>query len=166
MKEEKKPAEEEKQSLDGLLSLLKWVISTDITEFSLERDGEKVHLKRSSQEQRLQKTLNTIKEPVVIASPLEPREALIKNRPISKSMLTIDAPMVGTFYRASAPEVDQYVNVGDILKKGQIVCIIEAMKIMNEIESEIAGRIVSILQENGKPVGFGTPLFEIEPVTS
>ena len=73
------------------------------------------------------------------------------------------SPIVGTFYRASTPTSDPFVAVGDIVEKGTVVCIIEAMKLMNEIESEVAGEIVSILVENGQPVEYGENLFAIRP---
>jgi oxaloacetate decarboxylase (Na+ extruding) subunit alpha len=76
----------------------------------------------------------------------------------------ITSPMVGTFYRAPAPDADPYVEVGDIVEVGQTVCIIEAMKLMNEIESEVRGRVVQILAENAQPVEFGQKLFLVEPV--
>ena len=77
--------------------------------------------------------------------------------------VTLEAPMVGTFYRASSPTADPYVREGEVVKEGQIVCIIEAMKLMNEIEAKVAGRIARILVENGQPVEYGQPLFLIEP---
>jgi len=77
----------------------------------------------------------------------------------------VSSPIVGTFYRAASPDAEPYVNVGDIVKKGQILCIVEAMKLMNEIESEIDGKIVEILVENGQPVEYGEALFKIEPVS-
>jgi acetyl-CoA carboxylase biotin carboxyl carrier protein len=79
-------------------------------------------------------------------------------------LITIEAPMVGTFYRASSPTTEPYVREGDVTKEGQILCIIEAMKLMNEIESKASGRIVKILVENGQPVEYGQPLFFIDPV--
>jgi acetyl-CoA carboxylase biotin carboxyl carrier protein len=79
------------------------------------------------------------------------------------NMVTIEAPMVGTFYRASAPTAEPYVREGDQVKEGQIVCIIEAMKLMNEIETKTAGRVGRILVENGQAVEYGQPLFLIEP---
>ena len=81
----------------------------------------------------------------------------------STSMVTIEAPMVGTFYRASSPTAEPYVGEGDLVKEGQILCIIEAMKLMNEIESKVAGRIVKIFVENAHPVEFGQSLFLIDP---
>jgi acetyl-CoA carboxylase biotin carboxyl carrier protein len=78
-------------------------------------------------------------------------------------LLTIEAPMVGTFYRAPAPDAQPFIRDGDRVKKGQVVCIIEAMKLMNEIESKVAGRVVKALAENAQPVEYGQPLFLLEP---
>jgi acetyl-CoA carboxylase biotin carboxyl carrier protein len=78
-------------------------------------------------------------------------------------VVTIEAPMVGTFYRASAPAAAPFVNEGDAVKEGPVLCIIEAMKLMNEIEAKINGRIAKILVENGQPVEYGQPLFLVEP---
>jgi acetyl-CoA carboxylase biotin carboxyl carrier protein len=77
--------------------------------------------------------------------------------------VAIEAPMVGTFYRASSPDAPPFVHEGDIVKEDQVLCIIEAMKLMNEIEAKVAGRIVKILVENGQPVEYGQPLFLVEP---
>ena len=82
----------------------------------------------------------------------------------SSTQLAITSPMVGTYYRAPAPDADAYVEVGDVVSVGQTVCIVEAMKLMNEIESEVRGRIVQILVENAQPVEFGQRLFLVEPV--
>jgi acetyl-CoA carboxylase biotin carboxyl carrier protein len=81
----------------------------------------------------------------------------------ASSALTIEAPMVGTFYRATSPEAPAFVSEGDTIEEGQTLCIIEAMKLMNEIESKLSGRIVKILVENAQPVEFGQPLFLVEP---
>jgi acetyl-CoA carboxylase biotin carboxyl carrier protein len=90
-----------------------------------------------------------------------PDQVVIVERP--GNMATIEAPMVGTFYRASSPTAEPYVREGDMVKEGQIVCIIEAMKLMNEIEAKVAGKVAKILTENGQPVEYGQPLFLIEP---
>ena len=79
-------------------------------------------------------------------------------------LLTIEAPMVGTFYRAPKPDAPPFVAEGDMVKEGQVVCIVEAMKLMNEIESKVAGRIAKIVVENGQPVEFGQPLFVVDPL--
>ncbi|HYM80259.1 MAG TPA: acetyl-CoA carboxylase biotin carboxyl carrier protein [Candidatus Limnocylindria bacterium] len=82
----------------------------------------------------------------------------------SENLVAITSPMVGTFYRAPAPDADPYVEMGDVVQVGQTVCILEAMKLMNEIESESKGRIVRILVENAQPVEFGQKLFLLEPL--
>ncbi len=100
-------------------------------------------------------------------APSTPPPAAAKPEPAETSpstQLKIESPMVGTFYRASSPGTDPYVREGDIIKEGQILCIIEAMKLMNEIEARAAGRIVKILAENGLAVEYGQPLFLVEPL--
>jgi acetyl-CoA carboxylase biotin carboxyl carrier protein len=82
--------------------------------------------------------------------------------PQGENYIIVESPMVGTFYRAPAEGADSYVKEGDIIEKGQVLCIVEAMKLMNEIESEVRGRIISILVENAHPVEFGEPMFVIE----
>ncbi len=84
--------------------------------------------------------------------------------PDTAGLVPIESPMVGTFYRAPAPGAEPYVKEGDVIQKGAVVCIVEAMKLMNEIESEVAGRIARVVAENGKPVEFGQHLFLVEPV--
>ena len=79
------------------------------------------------------------------------------------TLVTVEAPMVGTFYRAPAPDSAPFVNEGDVVKEGHVLCIIEAMKLMNEIEAKVPGRLAKILVENGQPVEYGQPLFLVEP---
>jgi acetyl-CoA carboxylase biotin carboxyl carrier protein len=81
-------------------------------------------------------------------------------------LFEIKSPMVGTFYRAPAPDAEQYVRVGDIVEPGKVLCIVEAMKLMNEIEAEVRGRIVEIMVENAQPVEFGQVLFRIDTSVS
>ncbi|TDE13642.1 acetyl-CoA carboxylase biotin carboxyl carrier protein [Dyadobacter psychrotolerans] len=83
--------------------------------------------------------------------------------PAASNLITIKSPMIGTFYRASSPETPSFVSIGDEIKPGKVVCVIEAMKLFNEIESEISGKIVKILVENATPVEFDQPLFLVEP---
>jgi acetyl-CoA carboxylase biotin carboxyl carrier protein len=105
--------------------------------------------------------------PIPSAAPGAPAEitpsAPIVDSTAAAKLITIEAPMVGTFYRASSPTAEPYVREGDVVKEGQILCIIEAMKLMNEIESKASGRIVKILVENGQPVEYGQPLALIDP---
>jgi acetyl-CoA carboxylase biotin carboxyl carrier protein len=77
--------------------------------------------------------------------------------------ITVKSPMIGTFYRASNPEKPNFVNVGDEIKPGKVVCIIEAMKLFNEIESEVSGKIVKVLVDNSSPVEYDQPLFLVDP---
>ena len=83
--------------------------------------------------------------------------------PVTSNDLDLKSPMVGTFYRAPSPDNPNYVEVGAQVKKGAVLCIVEAMKLMNEIEAETDGRVAEILAENGQPVEYGQPLFRIEP---
>lgn len=115
---------------------------------------------------RVQRTA-TGQAPLLPAAAPAPVAPALATAPVATetatNRVTIEAPMVGTFYRASSPTADPYVREGDTVKEGQILCIIEAMKLMNEIESRVAGRVVRILVENGQPVEYGQALFLIEP---
>jgi len=81
-----------------------------------------------------------------------------------KKTFTVNSPFVGTFYRSASPDSPPFVDVGQVVKKGQVLCIVEAMKLMNEIESEQPGRLMEVLVQNGSPVEYGEPLFRLEPV--
>ena len=81
----------------------------------------------------------------------------------SSNLVEVKSPMVGTFYRAPSPDADPYVSVNEKITEGQVVCIVEAMKLMNEIESDVSGRVVKIMVENAQPVEFGQVLFQIDP---
>ncbi|MDT8318382.1 MAG: acetyl-CoA carboxylase biotin carboxyl carrier protein [bacterium] len=97
------------------------------------------------------------------AQPQAASEAAVDTKkPVSKYAV-IKSPMVGTFYRSPSPDAEFYVEKGQFVNKGQTICIVEAMKLMNEIESDVKGQVVSILVENGQPVEYGEPLFEIDP---
>jgi acetyl-CoA carboxylase biotin carboxyl carrier protein len=103
--------------------------------------------------------------PAVVAPQTETQPASTESKPTSSgNYLTIKSPMIGTFYRAPKPDAPNFVNVGDEIKPGQVVCIVEAMKLFNEIESEVAGRIVKVLVENASPVEYDQPLFLVEPL--
>ncbi len=101
----------------------------------------------------------TAAAPAAAAAPAE--GAAPAPAPVAETRHTIKAPMVGTFYRASSPDAKAFVEVGQTIKEGETVCIIEAMKLMNEIEADISGSVVEILVENGQPVEYGQPLFVI-----
>jgi acetyl-CoA carboxylase biotin carboxyl carrier protein len=108
---------------------------------------------------RVSRQAPTASAPSPVATP-----AIARPGPVGSRLVTIEAPMVGTFYRAPAPDALPYVKEGDVIKAGQTLCVVEAMKLMNEIESNAAGRIAKILVENGQPVEYGQPLFLIEPL--
>jgi acetyl-CoA carboxylase biotin carboxyl carrier protein len=105
-------------------------------------------------------SLPSIAPPVMPVAPVAEQPT----DPTPATGTTITSPMVGTFYRASNPEAQPYVEVGTVVEKGEVVCIIEAMKMMNEIEAEVRGRVIKVLVENGKPVEYGQPLFLLEPL--
>jgi acetyl-CoA carboxylase biotin carboxyl carrier protein len=96
------------------------------------------------------------------ASPAAPAEIAAPAAPASNA-ITVKSPMIGTFYRSAGPGKPQFVNVGDTIEKGQVTCIVEAMKLFNEIESEISGKIVKILIDDASPVEYDQPLFLVEP---
>ncbi len=98
------------------------------------------------------------------ALPAAPAAAPVAEKPVvADNLITIKSPMIGTFYRSSSPDKPMFVNVGDEVKPGKAVCIIEAMKLFNEIESEISGKIVKVLVDNATPVEYDQPLFLVEP---
>lgn len=140
------------EDLKELIDLLK---ETDITELQLEKDGTKVRIKRermlSPMEIQVQR-FSSLQEKVTPETPEE-----------ETRLITITSPIVGTFYRAPSPEAAPFVELESRVKKGQVLCIVEAMKLMNEIESEIDGTVIKILVENSQPVEYGEPLFLIEP---
>jgi acetyl-CoA carboxylase biotin carboxyl carrier protein len=104
-------------------------------------------------------TLSASAAQAAAAAPAAPSEPVA-----SANLITIKSPMIGTFYRASNPEAPAFASVGDEIAPGKVVCVIEAMKLFNEIESEISGRIVKVLVENATPVEFDQPLFLVEPI--
>jgi acetyl-CoA carboxylase biotin carboxyl carrier protein len=103
------------------------------------------------------------------AAPPPPPAAAAAPAPAAKpaaadNTFTVNSPFVGTFYRSPSPETPPFIEVGSVVQKGQVLCIVEAMKLMNEIEAERSGRLVDVLIQNGSPVEFGEPLFRFEPV--
>lgn len=143
--------------IDDLKGLIEMLKETDITELQVEKDGIKVKIKRD----KLVSAIDLSKAHVVSEkSPSQPA-AIVED---TQRLMTVTAPIVGTFYRAATPEAVPFVEVGAKVKKGQVLCIIEAMKLMNEIESEVDGVVVRSLVENGHSVEYGEPLFMIEPV--
>ncbi|MCP3676631.1 MAG: acetyl-CoA carboxylase biotin carboxyl carrier protein [Deltaproteobacteria bacterium] len=148
-------------NLKEIKDIFRFIKNTDILEFELEREDGKVRFKRGTVQQH---------SPVDIVQtgsqpPVQRVEDKGEGEQRKTHLKTVESPMVGTFYRAPSPEAAPFLEIGDTVSKGQMLCIIEAMKLMNEIESEYSGKVVSILVENGQPVEYGEPLFLIEPVS-
>ncbi len=152
--------------------LIQEVLQSDISEFELEHTGTRIRLRRgslpaSALPEVIQTTTlpaNTVQStpaprlpspPAATEEPKEPRE--------EDGLHFITSPIVGTFYRAASPGAEAYVKVGDVVEEGTVLCIVEAMKLMNEIPSDVAGEVARIYVENGHPVEFGQKLFGIRP---
>jgi len=158
--------------------LIKFVAKSGVSEVELELKDFKIIIKTPPRKKRgngpdepeviqTQVPIAVIPQSqVVMAAPTEAPPSTEKIKEEEKEeddSNTIKSPMIGTFYRASDPEKPPFVNVGDDIEKGQVICIIEAMKLFNEIESEVSGKIVKILVDDKTPVEYDQPLFLIEP---
>jgi acetyl-CoA carboxylase biotin carboxyl carrier protein len=147
------------KQIQDLVDLLR---RNNLTELELERHGVRIRV-------RYEVGVNPVTALVQESVPSQPQPSSPAATAASLSaaeaagMVTITSPIVGTFYRSPSPEADPYVEEGDFVKKGQVLCIVEAMKLMNEIESEVDGRIVKILAESTKSVEYGQALFLIDP---
>ena len=153
-----------------LRELLSAIANTDITELTLKNDEFELTVRKEANLVSPQATaitsqvVNTpVSQPQVVLPELSPPETTTTTAADDQKWVNITSPMVGTFYRAPAPDEEPFVNVGDRITKGDTVCIIEAMKLMNEIEGEINGQIMEILVQNGEPVEFGQTLMRINP---
>jgi len=149
-----RPAQDQKWTPKQVVDL---AMAHDLAELEVEGGGLRVRVVRRH-------------APAAVAPPPAAAPAALPQADMSEraaeaafGTVTIEAPMVGTFYRATSPETAPFVSEGDTIKEGQTLCIIEAMKLMNEIESKLSGRIVKVLVENAQPVEFGQPLFLVEP---
>ncbi|MCD7878456.1 MAG: acetyl-CoA carboxylase biotin carboxyl carrier protein [Candidatus Gastranaerophilales bacterium] len=152
-----------KFDLDYLEKLAKIVYENDLSEITIEDEKQAVCLKREKElvPAPLQAVLpSTVTSQVVSSSEQKPSEQKIQNSP--HRGVPITAPMVGTFYASPSPDESPFVSVGDSVAAGQVVCIIEAMKLMNEIESEVSGKITEICVKNGDSIEFGQVLMYVE----
>lgn len=155
--------------------LIKIINKSNIGELSIEEKGFKITIKQK--EEPVQQVIaaqplasvalpavapQTMHQHAVAAPAPAPEKSKVAEAP-AENQITIKSPMIGTFYRSSAPGKPSFVEVGDEVQPGKVVCIIEAMKLFNEIESEVKGRIVKVLVEDASPVEFDQPLFLIEP---
>ncbi len=152
--------------LNLIKKLVKIVDTSEITDLEVEENGLRIRVAKKI------KTYSTSNQPQVLISQVHPSEQVaVKSSTVEQIPAAVEtqdnihevrSPIVGTFYRAPAPDADPYVQVGDTVSPGNVLCIIEAMKLMNEIESDVSGKIVKVIVENGKPVEYNQPLFLIQ----
>lgn len=174
--DEPKPTEKEATALD--LKQIKQIVAlmaeNDLSYFHFENQGSKIELRRGSDLETVQKLLKHLPAQAALPAPAAvslPAAAAPLAAPAAVAAPvadtapagpTINSPMVGTFYRSAAPGEQAFINIGDSVDENTTVCIIEAMKVMNEIKAEMRGTIARILVEDGKPVQYGQPLFELK----
>ena len=146
--------------------LIKFVHKSGVNEVSIEENDFKITIKTNQ-------APTVVTASIPAAAPLAAAPAPVAAAPVaaaapavseSDNYITIKSPMIGTFYRSASPDKPSFVNVGDEIKAGQVLCVVEAMKLFNEIEAEISGRIVKVLVDNASPIEFDQPLFVVEPV--
>jgi acetyl-CoA carboxylase biotin carboxyl carrier protein len=149
--------------------LLKAVNKSNISELSI-KDGEfEITIKQANTEPQYvmaQPSMPVAMQPQMQMMPQQqaaPQQAAPAAAPVANNTITIKSPMIGTFYRSSSPDKPSFVNVGDEIKPGDVICIVEAMKLFNEIESEVSGRIVKVLVDDATPIEYDQPLFLVEP---
>ena len=155
--------------LKQLRELMRSLKQFDVTELEIEKDGERVYLRRGSDASLVAAISPGIAPanfnmasmmPAASSSPSLPPPPPMP-RIDDLNVVTITSPFVGTFYRSPSPDAASFVEVGSEIRSGTVLCIVEAMKLMNEIESEIAGTIVEVVSESGKPVEYGDVLFRV-----
>lgn len=163
--------------LNEIKELIKLVDQTSVHELEIENEGTRLAIRKPGKTEIVQVQSAVVQAPHVAAQPAPVQvqsaaetvppavsgEAPARAQESQANLHTIASPMVGTFYRSPSPEKGAYVNVGDKVGDKSIVCIIEAMKLMNELEAEVKGEIVEILAENGQLVEYGQPLFLVKP---
>ncbi|MBI5179403.1 MAG: acetyl-CoA carboxylase biotin carboxyl carrier protein [Nitrospinae bacterium] len=153
--------------IEELKKLIKLVEKSEIREIELEEDGKKIRISKGeggSISIPMPMHYAPAPQPHHVIPPAQIQSAVEAAVAEDDKSHHVKSPMVGTFYRASAEGAEPYAKEGDVVSKGQTLCIIEAMKLMNEIESDISGRVVKIMPENGSPVEYGETLFKIEPM--
>lgn len=147
--------------------IINFIKKTDLDDVSIETENYKIRVKNNSSS-ITEKIVHQSTKPKII----EKKETIVDNRSIEpitteekigNNNIIIRSPMIGTFYKSPNPESDPFVSEGDSIKAGQTICIIEAMKLFNEIESEFTGKVVKVLANDSSPVEFDQPLFEIDP---
>ncbi|MES2798637.1 MAG: acetyl-CoA carboxylase biotin carboxyl carrier protein [Bacteroidota bacterium] len=156
-------------NLNEIQDLIKFVAKSGVTEVEIERKDFKLTIK-AEKAKADQQIIVQAAAPTMAAAPAPAAIAAapVAAAPVAEATedskyITIKSPMIGTFYRSSSPDKDSFVNVGDNITKGSTICIIEAMKLFNEIEAEISGKIVKVLVDNSSPVEYDQPLFLVDP---
>ncbi|RMF48229.1 MAG: acetyl-CoA carboxylase biotin carboxyl carrier protein [Deltaproteobacteria bacterium] len=157
--------------IKDLKTLIKLVTETDITEFEMENAEEKILIKRGPSQEIIQvqaPQAPVVAAPAAVAAPAPaaaaPAEAVAEDKTANDKYKTINSPIVGTFYRKPSPDADPFVKEGDVVESGQTVCLVEAMKLFNEIEAEFKCKIIEVLKDDASPVEFGDALFLVEPL--
>ena len=155
--------------LKEIQDLIRFVSKSGVTEVELEKDGFKIVIKSDRPAEQIayvqQAPMMMAPQPMqaapapMAAAPAPAAEAAPAAAPAGDAGVPIKSPMIGTFYRSAGPDKAEFVKVGDKVEKGQVVCIIEAMKLFNEIESEVSGTILKVLVDNANPVEYDQPLF-------
>lgn len=152
--------------------LIKFVSKSGVNEVSIEEKDFKITIKTNQAPTYVTASVPAAvaAQPVVAApaAPAAPAEAPApaaskEKAPENSNLITIKSPMIGTFYRSSSPDNPPFVNVGDEISAGKVVCIVEAMKLFNEIESEVSGKIVKVLVDDAQPIEYDQPLFLVDP---
>ena len=154
-------------TLDEVKALVAVLEGTDVTSLAWDRAGHKLRIRRGAQAPVAQVVHHAPPAVLPVAAPaLASAAPAAAPAPAAKASdkpgFVVTAPLVGTFYRSPSPDSPPFVDVGSVVKKGQTLCIVEAMKLMNEIECEVSGTVAEILIQNATPVEFGQPLFRIE----
>ena len=153
-------------NIDEINQLLKAVNHSNVNELKLEKGDFKITIRQGMPEtqsaptQIMQQMPSIAPTPSVATPPIAPIQAV---ETVADNLITIKSPMIGTFYRSAGPDKPTFVNVGDDIKVGQVLCIVEAMKLFNEIESEVSGKIVKVLADDSSPVEYDQPLFLVQP---
>lgn len=150
-------------NLDEMLQLLNAVSDSKLTEFQYEEDNYKIRMKKEKKVVRevAQTVQATPVEAMAVATEMQAQIQPASVEAVDANAAVVESPLVGTFYAAPSPDADPYIKVGDTVKVGQTLAIVEAMKLMNEIESDVDGVVSEILVKDGEPVEYGQPLFKI-----
>ena len=149
-------------NLKEIREMINLMNENDLTEIEVEREGTKIKLRKGSPE--IIEPLRRYPAERHIESHMPSGKTEDAAQAVNTNRKEIKSPMVGTFYRALSPEAPPFVDIGQIVEVGQVVCIVEAMKLMNEIKSEVKGKVVDIPVDNAQPVEFGQTLFAVEPL--